>query len=470
MLGEIKGSSNVDVSDYQEDDITYVADFPAAQHCGFLSFLPILIFVFSLVLCVMAQSPSQQIIQSERISPKLLGVESYVSAVKPMNEFMQISFRFDEVLNKTLDFNGSVAVLCKKAGNIVHDLKGQINQTKLVASPINWSTPQIEVFRADKIDFDYISLSIFFDSEEKITEKITLIWESRDPTFILVFSITKIISASAFLILCLIFVIKNLGNSKSTTLQKLTVALLFFSIFMIDPLYVGKLFPHDVTIPKSAYFRDIYFGFFFFYTQAIFSFIGSENENPSVIRLSISIISGFLLGVVLLLIDALQPVVPAISIIGSIPAEKEEFNFVHAIVYGVYFICFIVSIVLAKKSLKQPDIDEQKNEEPHPHTDRMNYYLLSTIPFVILYPAFYALSIYLPLLKGTTIVLMFPVVLAVMFGLVMDRAHTSIDRLQTGYVQVGEDDADEDNPIGVEADPNSFVITAEPDSDEQEEA
>jgi hypothetical protein len=418
----------------------------------------------------MAPSPCQQIIQSERISPTLLGIESYVSAVKPMSEFMHVSFRFDEVLNKTLEFSGTVNVLCKRAGNVVHDLKGKINQTTLVASPINWSTPQIEVFRADRIDFDFIALSIYFDSQEKITEKITLVWESRDPTFILVFSITKIISASAFLILCLIFIAKNMTSTKSTMLQKLTVLLLFFSIFMIDPLYVGKLFLLDVAIPRSSYFRDIYFGFFFFYTQAIFSFIGSENEKPNVARISFSIVSGFLLGAVLLIHDAIQPNVPVISIVGNIPGERVELGFIHAVVYGIYVIFFIVSLVLAKNALKQPAVDEQEDSEPHAHTDRMNYYLLSTIPFVLLYPAFYALSAMIPLFNGTTIVLMLPVVLAAMFGLVMDRAHTPIDRLQTGYVQVGDDEADEENPIGVEIDPNTLVITAEADSDQHQEA
>ena len=470
MLGEIKDFNAIEVSNYQEEDITYVADFPVAQHCGFISFLPILIFIFALVLCVMSPGPSQQIIQSEKLSPDLLGIESYVSAVKPMSEYMRIYFRFDEVLNKSLTFKGTVKVVCKKAGKIIHNLKGSINQTTLVASPINWSTPQIEVFRSLIVDYDFISLNILFDSKEKIQEKITLIWESRDPTFVLVFSITKIISASAFLILCIIFMAKSFGSSshKSTFLQKLTVLLLFFTVFMINPTSVGQIFPYNIFSSRPEIFRDIYFTFFFFYSQVIFSFIGSENEKPDSGRFAQSIILSFILGLVLIIYDILQPSPSLFAIVGSIPPEKPQFTYVHLIVYCLYILSFIVSVFLAYESISQPQLDEQTKEEPHPHTDRINYYLVSTIPFVILYPTFYSLSKFFPFIKGTTLDLMLPVILSIMYALVMDRAHTPINRLQTGYVQVGDDEADEDNPIGVDADPNSLIIQAEPYNDEDD--
>ena len=468
MLGELKDFNAIEVSNYQEDDITYVADFPVAQHCGFLSFLPILIFIFALVLCVMSPSPSQQIIQSEKLSPDLLGIESYVSSVKPMSEFMRVYFRFDEVLNKSISFSAKVKVICKKTGKIIHDLKGTINETTLLASPINWSTDQIEVFRANSIDFDFISINILFNSKEISHEKITLIWESRDPTFILVFSITKIISASAFLILCLIFVAKSFGTSshKSTPLQKLTVFLLFFTIFMIDPFSVGQLFPNQLFSSRPTIFRDIYFIFFFFYTQVIFAYIGSENERPDTARLAQAVVLSIVIGFILLITDILKPSIPPISIVGSIPEDKPQFTFVHLFIYLMYLISLAISIFLAFEAISQPTIDGETTEEPHPHTDRINYYLISTIPFVILFPTFYLLSQKLPYFRDTTINLMLPVILSIMYALVMDRAHTPINRLQTGYVQVGDDENDADNPIGIEADTNSLIIQAEPMTDD----
>ena len=68
MLGDFKEFNNIEVNNFQDEDISYVSDFPITHHCGFISFLPILIFIFSLLLCVMAPSPAQQIIQSDKLS------------------------------------------------------------------------------------------------------------------------------------------------------------------------------------------------------------------------------------------------------------------------------------------------------------------------------------------------------------------------------------------------------------------
>lgn len=465
MLSELKDFTNVEVNNFQDEDISYVSDFPITHHCGFISFLPILIFIFSLLLCVMAPSPAQQIIQSDKLTynkdTNLHAIESYVSNVKPMSEYMKISYRFDEVLNRSVSFSGKVSITCKKLGKILRTHEAHINETNLFASPINWSTSAIEVYHNKRIDYDSINVNFVFLSERQITETFTLIWESSDPNFILVYAITKVMASSSFLCLVTIFISKSFGSFRPTLLQKLTALLLFFSIFMFDPLSVGNLFQIMPFKIEACFLRDIYFGYFFFYTIAIFSFIGSERDQPVVQRFLVAFLTSIILTSAAMAFDIVSPRSHDISFMNSHPDNSSETTMVHIIIYCIYHVVLVICIIAARISIT-PKSEDNKEEEPHPQTDRFNYYCISTIPISLAFMALH-FSNYFTYIQGTTINLMLPHIFAIMYGLIMDRAHTPTDGLQSGYVQVG-DEIEEDNPFGIETDPNTLVIEAPEDA------
>lgn len=468
MLGDFKEFNNIEVNNFQDEDISYVSDFPITHHCGFISFLPILIFIFSLLLCVMAPSPAQQIIQSDKLSfdkdVKFSAIESYVSNVKPMSEYMKVSFRFDEVLNRSVTASGKVAIKCKKYGKVVHEYNQDFKELNLVASPINWSTNSIEVYHNRRIDYDSININFVFYSEKPITETFTLLWESSDPNFILVYAITKVMASASFLCFFVIFVAKSFTSLHATTIRKLIAGLLFFSIFIFDPLSVIDLFQiFPFQLPTNSV-RILYFGYFMFYTIAIFSFIGFDREQASVPRMAVSIVIPIILTSITAVLDLQKIDTSKVSIMSYDLSTGNEFTIYYLIIYAVYLITFITSIVLAKVSITPKLEDEESKEvEPHPQTDRFNYYCVATMPFALAFFPFYVSPRNIPYIHGTTVELMLPIILSIMFGLIMDRAHTPTDGLQSGYVQVGDEEVDEDNPIGIETDPNTLTI---PDTEE----
>ena len=114
-----------------------------------------------------------------------------------------------------------------------------------------------------------------------------------------------------------------------------------------------------------------------------------------------------------------------VSIMSYDLSTGNEFTIYYLIIYAVYLITFITSIVLAKVSITPKLEDEESKEvEPHPQTDRFNYYCGATMPFALAFLPFYVSPRNIPYIHGTTVELMLPIILAIMFGLIMDRAHT----------------------------------------------
>jgi len=455
-----KPLENVDVSNFQEEDVVLVSDYPISDFCGIYALLPIALFLLTLVLAFVYPSSVQTINQSEKVlggdGIDGIGFSSHISNLTPFSRFLRVFFRFDSVTDlKEVFINGTTSIVSICNEQVQTKRMLQMPKLKLPVSRYNWSTNLIEIYRSNLITFDSINISILFNSIPANNSLITIIWETCDPTVVFIDAGIRLALISYFLIQFISNGLLMIKGAKMLVSQRLTYGLFLFGILYIDPFsIINLILPSEFNLKYSLICKNCFYSFFTFFVFTTLSTISTKTFQSSK-RYYFGIIISVLLFIFFVFGEMNNEIIIE-GLFSSQEIHQKSPQLLKLIMYTVVLITILIFIFLGYKDSQSLESSSSNNEVK---IDRLIYSFWSTVPLYIAYGYYYYLRDYKRSIQNTFFEIIIPKILVAMFLFITDHGQFVVTEKEQYLNQFSYNlpDGDSiDNPIGIDEDPDQM--------------
>ena len=455
-IGELK---NVDMSNVQDYPIE--ADYNYFKFCGFAKVISYLFCVFLLILCFFSAKPITSIAKTEDLSyvDEKYQADFTIDDISPMNKFIHV-YSYLPITNKVenVTFKDEITISGALEEQMAFSLSETTNSTTLNVS--DGKTDTMHVFTDYKLNYDTLSLALYFESKTEISKNVSIIVEKGNAMYSLESSCVRII-------VTLIFAIPFVMSIKEFLARKMMFEqeLSFFAIciFMVyaDPLCtIGLYYPASFNHTREIVVKDIFMAFFVFFISTLYYLIGLEPGRDKVQRMIFPYAFSVIYLVVVLAIDS---TFGGSRVCGNGIDPSYDYSLLTSTSFISFTVFAVVYVYIAISSIvKSQNIDRSR---------AINYTIVS-MPFIIGMEVYYSLLTFTRILYNTAFEEFVPVALLGSCVLLLRRVHMNVKKTDRGlYIKpdVKENEENEDNQFGVDAENVPELPPEDDDDDEQDD-
>lgn len=289
--------------------------------------------------------------------------------------------------------------ICYSKNTIIHKSNQQINNLLFIPS-YQGTTHPFSFYFDQIIDYNQISLDLRLITNQINYQNVTLLVYYGGEYI----NIISVVIKSIFAIIHLILLIKIVRKLKTESVrywhleQKLTIPLVFISIIYNNPFEIIQLFsPSYLLLIYDCIIKSVFSAYFEFFILALFDSLRFKNRKIQ--RCFFTPKISFIL--VLFLISLSHRIYTTITSFDTSPTLRQDkvesvFRLVDLILYLLYCVWFVVSVVLA---LYQVDITERYKFNVYSVTCFISLVLLALSQFLHFFGAFEnkTLNVFVPI-------------------------------------------------------------------------
>lgn len=434
----------VEISDYANNELFFVADSSFSQMFGLPFLIPLIsLFLFSISSFFIPNSENiqyQQFQLPKSEGKNIFSINNSISNISSVYQFLIVNF---SLVDPPIESNITA---------ITHSiLTLETNIIKTITSTIqlqNSSEPFI-LLNENTINFDNIILETNFTTYTKGNQQYQISIGSMNPSFtisILFCRIAFSLFLVPYLISDIIHIIQN-PNSFISYEQILTIALSLITILYNDPLYILQIFfpvfYHNFLL---IVFQDVYLSYLLFFVFSLYSYFGINKDQESAFaRLSFNLVLMIVSLSALLWFDLSN------SLNSIIYLQRKQNDISHSI-FIHHFIFLIISTVLI---LIRIFIASSAKVESQ--AQRFRFYTYSTFFVVCLLYIFCVLKYFMPNVITDGFDLIFPMILFTGYAMFMEFGHEDTEISEDkAYIAPEDLQPDDHLGLGIDEDPEQL--------------
>lgn len=350
-----------------------------------------------------------------------------VSDLSSKNLFISFFIYFSRIKsleNAQISLNLTYEAKCSDRSILVHSSSKPFYG--LVLSSENSLSTHLFNFYFDQIiDYDNIEINLQFStsSSEFQNATLTVYYGEQKTTMILM------ISKLVFSVIQLLLLVNVLLKLKATPIkywhleQKLTVPLLFITIFYNNPFeFIQMISPSYAFLIYNCIVRSLFSTYFQFFILALFDSLKYKNRKTQACFFIPKIIFIF----VIFLVSVFHSIYDVITSFDTSPSLEDDqtesvFSFTQNFLYLIYFAWFLISVVLARYRV---DITERY---------KFNVYFATCLLSLLILAVSYLMQKHLIFFKNKTLNLFVAIATQNMFVILMFWFHYPYEVIDEQY-------------------------------------
>lgn len=445
-----KHLETVEISDYANNEIFFVADSSLSQIFG----LPFLIPIISLILFSVSSFflPNSESIQYQQFQlPKSEGenffsINNSISNISSVYQFLHVNF---SLIDPPIDSNVAATT------HSIFTLNKNIIKTITKTIKLQKASDSFTILDEGAIIFDNVIIETNFSTVAKDNQLYQISVSSMNPSFsisILFCRIAFSLFLVPYLVSDVIHIIQN-SNSGISYEQILTIALSSVTILYNDPFYTLQIFfPVFYNNFLLIVFHDSYLAFLLFYIFSLYSFFGIKKEQEnSFARFSFNLVL-MIASISALLWFDLSSSLESIVFLQRHQDDVNHSIFIHHFIFLIFSTIVIsIRIFITKSSM----VESQ--------AQRFRYYTYSSLLVICLLFIFCTVKFFLPNMISDGFDIIFPMILFTGYAMFMEFGHEDTEISEDKAYTAPEDFPSDDHlGLGAEEDPEQLSKSAKP--------
>lgn len=443
MISE-KPLETVEISDYANNDLFFVADSSFSQMFGLPFLIPFLsLFLFTISSFFLPNSKSVITQQYELTNTKgnnIFTINNSISNLSPIYQYLFVNFSIVDPPNDS-DISASTHAIFIHENNTIKTLTSTFQSQK--------ATENFTLLDESIVDFDNVILETKISTQTNPNQLYQLTLESMNPSF----SISILFCRIAFSLFLIPYIISDIihisqnTNSFNSYEQILTITLSLMTILYNDPFYSLQLFfPSFYNNFLLVIFRDSYLSYLLFYVFSIYScFEINKDQDNIFVKFSFNLVLMIVSLSALLWFDLNN----SMNLIAYL--QKNQNNIINSIFHHHFVFLIIATIMIIIR------IFIARSSKSESQAQRYRYYTYSIL-FVLSLLFFYCSIKYTwPSFLIDGLDTIFPMILFTGYAMFMEYGHEDTEISEEKAYIAPEDMAFDDHlGLGADEDPEQL--------------